>query len=58
MYFSIFDCLVALFENFERDPRGNYKPENVNVYYENKLTGKCHKVDQNKTIRDILEEET
>lgn len=52
------DCLLALFENFEHDSNGSYRPNNVNVYYENKISGKTHLVDQKKTIRSIVEEET
>lgn len=40
----------------EQDRGHKYQPDNVNVYYENRLAGTLHKVDVNKTIKEITSE--
>ncbi|XP_063709795.1 DNA polymerase interacting tetratricopeptide repeat-containing, protein of 47 kDa [Culicoides brevitarsis] len=53
---TIFDCLVALFEDFKLGHPGQYKADTVNVYHDNKKFGGTHKLDVDKTIKDILNE--
>ncbi|KXJ68246.1 hypothetical protein RP20_CCG004791 [Aedes albopictus] len=53
------DVLINLFEQpLELDKEGEYVPHKLNVYYENRLAGKVHKVDIKKAIKDIVREKT
>lgn len=59
IYSSMEDVLINLFEQpLELDKEGEYVPHKLNVYYENRLAGKVHKVDVKKTIKDIVREKT
>ncbi|TDG41292.1 hypothetical protein AWZ03_012289 [Drosophila navojoa] len=51
------DCLITLFaEPLPCDRTLSYRPDNVNVYYENRKAGRVHKVDSTKTLREIISE--
>ncbi|XP_062554417.1 DNA polymerase interacting tetratricopeptide repeat-containing, protein of 47 kDa [Armigeres subalbatus] len=53
------DVLINLFEEpLELDKEGEYFPHKLNVYYENRLAGRVHKVDIKKAIKDIVREKT
>lgn len=51
---TIYDCLTALLEDFKLGHPGQYKPDNVNVYHENKKLGGTCQLDVEKTIKEIL----
>uniref|UniRef100_A0A336MPM7 CSON002216 protein n=1 Tax=Culicoides sonorensis TaxID=179676 RepID=A0A336MPM7_CULSO len=53
---TLYDCLTALLEDFRFGNPDVYKPENVNVYHENKKLSETFLLDINKTIKDILSE--
>ncbi|KAH8299766.1 hypothetical protein KR044_005779 [Drosophila immigrans] len=51
------ECLSTLFaEPLPCDKTLSYRPESVNVYYENRKVGCVHKVNPKKTLREILNE--
>ncbi|XP_037928538.1 DNA polymerase interacting tetratricopeptide repeat-containing, protein of 47 kDa [Teleopsis dalmanni] len=51
------DCIYTLFnEPLPWDTAKNYQPDSINVYYENRLAGRVHKVDLNKSIKEIINE--
>ncbi|XP_062133741.1 DNA polymerase interacting tetratricopeptide repeat-containing, protein of 47 kDa [Drosophila sulfurigaster albostrigata] len=51
------DCLSTLFaEPLPCDRSLSYRPESVNVYYENRKVGCVHKVNPKLTLREILNE--
>ncbi|XP_034102389.1 DNA polymerase interacting tetratricopeptide repeat-containing, protein of 47 kDa [Drosophila nasuta] len=51
------DCLSTLFaEPLPCDRTLSYRPESVNVYYENRKVGCVHKVNPKLTLREILNE--
>ncbi|KAL7736381.1 hypothetical protein ACLKA6_014847 [Drosophila palustris] len=53
------DCLNTLFaEPLPCDKTLSYRPEAVNVYYENRKVGCVHKVSPNKTLREIVDEKS
>lgn len=50
----MYDILCDLFaERMPEDKTYKYKPDTVNVYFENRLAGKLHKIDVRKTIKEI-----
>lgn len=50
----IFDILVDLFsERMECDVGYRYRPNSVNVYFENTLTADVHLIDVQQTIKQI-----
>lgn len=50
----MYDILVDLFaERMEFDVHYAYRPNNVNVYFENKLTAKVHLVNVQDVIKTI-----
>lgn len=51
---DVVDSLFA--EPFPLDKTNSYRPDSVNVYYENRKVGCVHKVDTQKTIKEILQE--
>lgn len=51
---TLFDSLTALFEDFKLGHPGQYRADTVNVYHENKKLGGTHKLDVNKTIKEIV----
>lgn len=54
---TMMDCLNTLFaEPLPCDKTLSYRPESVNVYYENRKVGCVHKVRPNKTLREIMDE--
>lgn len=55
---TIYDCLVALFTDFELGRKDEYTPDNVNIYHENKKSEETVKLDIQKTIKEILGEKT
>ena len=51
------DCLAELFtEPLPCDKANNYRLGNLSVYYENRKVGCVHKVDLQKTLKDIIDE--
>lgn len=53
------DCISSMFvEPLPYDKTGSYSPGNLNVYYENRKVGCVHKVDMDKTIKDIINEKS
>lgn len=54
---TIYECLEDMFAPSEDNAPQKYpSPDGLNVYYENRLKGKIIKVDQKKTIKDIVSE--
>ena len=53
---TIHDCLEEMFAPDENGTQKYSSPDNLNVYYENRLKGKVIKVDQKKTVKDIVSE--
>jgi len=54
---TMMDCLNTLFaEPLPCDKTLSYRPESVNVYYENRKVGCVRKVSPNKTLREIMDE--
>lgn len=50
----LFDILCDLFaEQMPEDKDYRYRPDTVNVYYENRVQAKLHKIDVTKTIKEI-----
>lgn len=50
----LYDILCDLFaEQMPEDKQHQYRPDTVNVYYENRVQGKLHKIDVMKTIKQI-----
>lgn len=50
----LYDILCDLFaEQMPEDKHHQYRPDTVNVYYENRVQGKLHKIDVMKTIKQI-----
>lgn len=53
----MYDILCDLFsERLAQDPLYKYKPDTVNVYYENRIAGTLHMVRPEKTIKEITME--
>lgn len=53
----MFDCLTSMFaEPLPQDKEGQYFVDNLNVYYENRKLGTVHKVNLEKTIKEIMKE--
>lgn len=51
------DCVNEMFkEPLPCDKSNSYRQSNLNIYYENRKAGCVHKVDLNKTIKEILNE--
>lgn len=51
------DVIESLFaENLPLDKTNTYRPDTVNVYYENRKVGCVHKVDLSKSIKEIVQE--
>uniref|UniRef100_A0A1A9ZPI1 Cns1/TTC4 wheel domain-containing protein n=1 Tax=Glossina pallidipes TaxID=7398 RepID=A0A1A9ZPI1_GLOPL len=56
---TMFDCLTSMFaEPLPQDKGGQYFVNNLNVYYENRKLGTVHKVDLEKTIKEIMKEKS
>uniref|UniRef100_A0A1A9VJD6 Cns1/TTC4 wheel domain-containing protein n=1 Tax=Glossina austeni TaxID=7395 RepID=A0A1A9VJD6_GLOAU len=56
---TMFDCLTSMFaEPLPQDKGGQYFVDNLNVYYENRKLGTVHKVDLEKTIKEIMKEKS
>lgn len=54
MIFRIYDVLCDLFaERMPQDTTYKYKPDTVNVYFENRIKATIHQVDVQKTIKEI-----
>lgn len=53
---TIHECLEDMFAPDDSGKQKYSSPENVNVYYENRLKGKIVKVDQQKTLKEIVSE--
>lgn len=52
--FRVYDILCDLFaERMPQDTSYKYKPDTVNVYFENRINATIHKVDVQKTIKEI-----
>ncbi|EDW02127.1 DNA polymerase interacting tetratricopeptide repeat-containing, protein of 47 kDa [Drosophila grimshawi] len=54
---TMMDCLITLFEEpLPADKMSSYRPDKVNVYYENRKAGCAHKVNPKSTLREIINE--
>lgn len=54
----MYDILCDLFaERMVQDHSYKYKPDTVNVYFENRIEGTLHMIDVKKTIKDISSDE-
>lgn len=50
----LYDILCDLFaEQMPEDKQHQYRPDTVNVYYENRVRGELHQIDAMKTIKQI-----
>lgn len=50
----MYDILCELFaERMPQDTAYRYKPDSVNVYFENRLNGTVHQIDVRHTIKQI-----
>lgn len=53
-FFRIYDILCDLFtERMPQDTSYKYRPDTVNVYFENRINATIHLVDVRKTIQEI-----
>lgn len=51
---ALYDILCDLFaEPMPEDKQYQYRPDTVNVYYENRVQGKLHKLDASQTVKQI-----
>uniref|UniRef100_A0A1A9VZ45 Cns1/TTC4 wheel domain-containing protein n=1 Tax=Glossina brevipalpis TaxID=37001 RepID=A0A1A9VZ45_9MUSC len=56
---TMFDCLSSLFtEPLPQDKENLYFVDNLNVYYENHKLATVHKVQLDKTIKEIVKEKS
>lgn len=54
IHFRVFDILCDLFaERMPQDKNYKYKPDTVNIYFENRINASIHQVDARKTIKEI-----
>lgn len=51
---TIYECLEDMFASEEGGTRKYTSPANLNVYYENRIKAKMIKVDQKKSIKDLV----